>query len=188
MFFQFFIKDPTQISFFSLIFILLCLFLHKEGLTSTMDVGANVESEIQISFEGGKNQHAKQTTLVGTAINFGSVSFVNPSLIGTGDAYLEKNYLILEGVIDVGIAFNVVSRASLYAKKLNVSDNPFDNVYYSLSLSRSDPGTEIQTDPRRNTLTSITESSTVPVRFLFKISPKQEGRIYDRIKMEVEAQ
>lgn len=152
--------------------------------SGSVDIGASVDSEIQLALRGVRNNFGKLTTLNGPAIQFGTVSFVNPETISNGDAYLENNHLMLEASTQVDITFNGATSVALSLKKMHLSDNPFYKTYYSLSTARTQPPEEIQMDPLESRLTSVTESSTIDLRLVFEISPRQQGRIFDRFQME----
>lgn len=163
----------------------ICILVGRlQAQSGSVDIGASVTSEIQLTLRGAKNQFGKSTSLNGPAIEFGLVSFINPELISNGDAYTENNHLMLEAITQVDLTFNGPSSVALSLKKFRLSDNPFYKTYYSLSTSRTQVPEEIQTDPQQSRLTSVTESSTINLRLIFEISPRQQGKIFDRFQME----
>lgn len=168
----------------SLVLSLLVLADRLYAQSGSVDIGASVDSEVQLALRGVRNNFGKLTTLNGPAIQFGTVSFVNPETISNGDAYLENNHLMLEASTQVDITFNSANSVALSLKKMHLSDNPFYKTYYSLSTARTQPPEEIQMDPLESRLTSVTESSTIDLRLVFEISPRQQGRIFDRFQME----
>lgn len=149
-----------------------------------VDIGATVTTGIQLALSEGTNQFGKRTLLYGNAVNFGSVSFINPERIINGDAYLEDGLLVLEAVINFDIIFNGANAVFLQLSKLHASTNPFHKAGYSLAINRATTATEILTDPSKNTLATITESKSIPLRLTFEISPQQQGKISDRFRLE----
>ncbi len=147
-------------------------------------MAADIQSSIQISLSEGTNQSGKKTYLVGNSINFGEISFIHPELTSNGDAYLENGHLKLEAVLNVGVIFSGASQATLDVTRLLASTNPFTKTYYSLSTNRSDTLSEVYDEPRTNTLTTITESATVPLRLVLEIKPQQQGKLSDHFRLE----
>lgn len=158
--------------------------MQTTGAPSDTDVGADIMTGIQLALSGGTNQSGRRTILSNSILDFGSVSFITPELIANGDSFLENNHLMLEAVVNVDIVFNGTNAVFTKLSKLRTSTNPFYKTYYSLTTSRSGTKTEIQEDPIKSDLTTITEPSTITLRMLFEVSPQQTGRLSDRFRLE----
>lgn len=152
--------------------------------TNPFNFPASVSAELELTISGGNNEKGKRTLLLSDAIQFGKVSFVQPEIIATGDAYLSDGSLMLEAIIEIATVFNGTNQVSLRLTKLNESSNSFHAVYYSPSVSRSQSLEKVQTSPSKNLIKTIRKSTDFPIRVVFEISPEQKGDFYDRLKLE----
>lgn len=147
-------------------------------------IGASPVPEIQLAVTGGNSQSGRRTLVLNNSINFGNVSFIHPEAIANGDSYLENGHLLLEAVVDLGVAFSGTNSVALELSRLNLSTNPFYRVYHSLTLDRSQKPEETQNDPNRSQLKTLTNTETVSLRLVFEIRPQQTGSISDRFRLE----
>lgn len=175
-----------------LLIVTVMILMHREkDLLSEeplFNMGVALASSIQLGLLEGTNQTGRKTYLAGGNIDFGEVSFVHPELIGNGDAYLQAGRLRLEAVVNVDVTFSGASSINLQLTRLNASTNSFDKTYYSLSVNRSDELLEIYDEPRFNLITTVNETLTQPLRMVLEIKPQQQGRIYDRFRLEAISQ
>jgi hypothetical protein len=154
---------------------------------SELTMGVQVAPSIELSISEGMNELGKKTFFSGNSIDFGSVSFTHPEKISNGDAFLENGTLKLEAVVNAGIIFSGATAVTLDLKKMKLSQNSFQNAYYSLSASRANTPSVIFQDPQSNRLASITNPTTIPLRMVLEISPQQSGYISDRFRLEARA-
>lgn len=145
--------------------------------------GVNVTPEIQITITGGINAYGKQTIFSGSGVDFGSVNFVHPEFIGNGDAYIQNDRLVLEAVLDLGIAYSGLTSVAVNLTKIGGSANPFYKSSYGLNLDRSAVPIEFQTEPQYDTITTLTTPGHVTLRMLFEITPKQSGALTERFRL-----
>ncbi|MBI2981212.1 MAG: hypothetical protein HYY44_02750 [Deltaproteobacteria bacterium] len=153
-----------------------------------VDVGAQVDRSLSISLEGGTNPFGKKSFFTGNAIDFGQVTFTQPELVTSGDAYREKGRLRLEAILNVGVVFGGLNAVTLDLTRLKLAANSFRETYFSPSTNRSDPLTVVLQDPEKNRITTLTQEGTIPLRVVMEISPEQHGRFTDRSRLEANAQ
>lgn len=154
---------------------------------SDMDVGAVVNAGIEIGLSEGVNPSGKKTIFAGNAIDFGSVTFTHPELVFNGDAYLEKGYLRLEAIINFGVTFGGTPSVALDLTRVKKTPRSFHETYFSLSTNRSDLVQAVFEEPQSNRLTTLTSSSTIPLRMIMEVSPSQQGRMTDRFRLEAQS-
>lgn len=162
--------------------------LRQTTVEPDVDFGAQVTTGIQMSLAAGSNESGRRTLISGSSIDFGSVSFVHPDLISNGAAYLDSGNLILEAVVSVEVVFNGASAVTLDLSRLLTSANSFHKSSYALSINRSTVLTEVLDDPNKSRLSTLTETTSVPLRLAFEITPQQQGRLTDRFRLEATSQ
>lgn len=151
--------------------------------TSAVSFGATVPPALQIRVDGGTNQYGKRTIFSGSGVDFGTVTFTHPELVGNGDAYIANDKLMLESVLEVTTTFNGLQAVRVDLSKLAGSPNPFHRTSYSLSNNRSELPTEILTEPQANRLTTMMNPGTFAVRMVFEIVAQQSGTLSDRFRL-----
>lgn len=177
-------RTKQLIALFSFFTFVICMCGLNTSFAVNLDPSVDVESSVAISLAGGTSPSGKRTFLVENALDFGRTSFIKPETVGNGDAYLHGETLHLEAIFSLGLVMNGMDFADVNVSKLRVSDNPFNNIYYSTSTSREVEPKKVLTEPLQNLIFEARESQSAPLRLVFEIAPQQRGRIFDRIKME----
>lgn len=156
--------------------------------TPSLSFGTTVDPALNITVGDGSNLYGRRTIFSGSGVDFGKVTFTNPSLVGNGDAYVASNRLWLEAILDISISFSGLTAATVELSKSAGSANPFSVALFSMSKNRSELAVEILTEPRGNQLTTINAPTTFPVRLVFGVSPQQSGNIGDRLRIVATSQ
>lgn len=151
--------------------------------TPNLNFGVTVNPELQITIKDEVNAYGRRTLFTGSGVEFGSVSFTHPELIGNGDAYIQNNRLMLEAVLAVGIMYNGVNTVQVDLTKVAGSPNPFKNVYYDLSKNRTTMPIEVLMEPRVMRILSMNNPSTFTLRLIFEVAPQQSGSLSDRLRI-----
>ncbi len=184
-------QNKKPLFFLNTFVFLILFFLFTQAMGQSqpfpnMDVGAVVNPGIEIGLAEGVNSFGKKTIFAGNSIDFGNVTFIHPELVFNGDAYLEKGYLRLEAVINIGITFGGTSSVALNLTRVKKTARSFHETYFSLSTNRSDLVQAVFEEPQNNRLTTLTSSATIPLRIIMEVSPSQQGRMTDRFRLEAQ--
>lgn len=151
--------------------------------TPNLNFGVTVNPELQISIRDEVNAYGRRTLFTGSGVNFGSVSFTHPELIGNGDAYIQNNRLMLEAVLSIAIAYNGVNTVQVDLTKVAGSPAPFKGTYFDLSKNRATMPIEVLLEPRSNRLTTMSNPGSFTLRLVFEVSPQQSGALSDRFRI-----
>lgn len=177
----------TRVFFVAALAVMALAVVHSANIEAAdfppIGFGVNVNPEIQITITGGVNVYGKQTIFNGSGVDFGSVNFVHPEFIGNGDAYIQNDRLILEAILDLGIAYSGLSSVVVNLTKIGGSANPFNKCSYSLSLNRSSLSIEVQTEPQFNPVVTLANPGHTTLRMLFELTPKQSGAMTERFRL-----
>lgn len=161
------------------------IFVHNADAVDTpnLNFGVTINPELQISIRDEVNAYGRRTLFTGSGVEFGSVSFTHPELIGNGDAYIQNNRLMLEAVLNISIMYNGVNTVQVDLTKVAGSPNPFKNAYYDLSKNRATMPIEILMEPRANRLATMVNPGAFTLRLVFEVSPQQSGALSDRFRV-----
>lgn len=151
--------------------------------TPNLNFGVTINPELQISIRDEVNAYGRRTLFTGSGVEFGTVSFTHPELIGNGDAYIQNNRLMLEAVLAISIMYNGVNAVQVDLTKVAGSPNPFKGTYFDLNKNRATMPIEILMEPRANRLLTMTTPGTLTLRLVFEVSPQQSGGLSDRFRI-----
>lgn len=164
----------------------LLIAIHLSGSDEGLSSKASLSSSLTVTLSGGSNYRGRETRIFNNSIEFGQVSFTDPDLIDNGDAFIEKQYMVLEAIVEMEISGNGFSSGEVTAYRIIPTSESFEKVMTSGVKWGTANAIEIPFTPSTSKISEIQKDTTkMPLRFLYFINRTQFGTLVDTITLTV---